>query len=151
MPSPETALEAMQVRRGLEVMAARLAAANRGGAAAKKLARVVDQGRRAAEGGRFHRLPELVTAFHELVAEAAGNRELAGLLSLYRGRIDWMFSVDLDRRAEGEWADHVEILDAVMAGDEDLAGQLMNEHVRKDEADAVQKPSPKSAERGTKS
>jgi DNA-binding GntR family transcriptional regulator len=144
-PSPQKALAAMQVRRGLEVMAARLAAANQGGGAAKRLSRVVEQGRRAIELGRLNRLPELVTTFHELVAEAAGNQELADLLALYRGKVEWMFSVDLERRAEGEWADHAAVLDAILAGDEERAASLMDAHVHKDEIDCARLPAPASS------
>src|SRR5258706_2498112 len=51
-PSPERALQVMEVRRALEVWAVRRAAANRGGAVADELGRVVAKGLKAIERRR---------------------------------------------------------------------------------------------------
>ncbi|HEY3736082.1 MAG TPA: GntR family transcriptional regulator [Jatrophihabitans sp.] len=138
VPSPELALRAMEVRRALEVMAARLAARVRGGASASQLEKVMEKGNRAVAAKRFSQIPELVTQFHELVAVASGNPEIVELLALYRGKVDWMFSHDLEHRAEGEWDDHAAILDAILDGNEDRAGDRMDGHVLKDETAARQ-------------
>jgi DNA-binding GntR family transcriptional regulator len=133
MPSAERALQAREVRRGLEVMAARLAARARGGPAAAQLVRLVERGSRAVDERRYKAIPELVSRFHELVAVASGTPEIVQILALYRGKVDWMFSVDLEDRAEGSWDDHAAILEAILAGDEELAGRRMDEHTSKDE------------------
>jgi DNA-binding GntR family transcriptional regulator len=135
IPSSEQVVETMQVRRGLEVIAARLAADARGGKVAAQLVKVIEQGKSAAEAHRHRRLPVMVTRFHDLVARASGNRELTDQVASYRAKVEWMFAVDLGDRAEGEWADHAAIVDAVLAGNSELAGRLMDKHVLKDEVD----------------
>jgi DNA-binding GntR family transcriptional regulator len=53
--SQHDSLELMQVRRGLETMAARLAAEARGGSVAAKLVDIVERGRRAGAAARYDR------------------------------------------------------------------------------------------------
>jgi DNA-binding GntR family transcriptional regulator len=132
-PSPSRAIEVMQIRQALEVLAARLAAQQRGGAVASDLAQLVRRGNRAAASGHHGQLPQLIDRFHELVAMASGNKELIELLDQVRNKVRWMFEVDIEERAEESWADHARILDAIVAGDEDLAARHMSEHVKKDE------------------
>lgn len=132
-PSPERTLQVMELRRALEVWAVRRAAANRGGAVADELRRVVDKGLKAIERGRLGPIPALIDRFHELVAMASGNAELVALLDELRPRVRWLFEVDVERRSPGSWADHQELLDAILAGDEAGAAELMDRHVAKDE------------------
>ena len=66
-------VELMQVRRGLEMMAARFAAERRGGEVADELMSVVERGREAGRAQRIGELPALIMSFHELVAEASGQ------------------------------------------------------------------------------
>lgn len=132
-PSPRRSLEVMQVRRALEIMAARLAAERRGGPEAKDLARLVQRGTRAAGNGNHETLPELVDQFHSLVALASGNSELIELLEQLRHKVRWMFAVDVHERSAESWADHAQILDAILNGDSDTAARLMDTHVTKDE------------------
>jgi DNA-binding GntR family transcriptional regulator len=127
-------LELMQVRRGLEVLSAQLAAENRGGLVADDLARVVDRGR---EAGRLHdldKVPSLVVEFHSLVAAAAGNSQLQQMLEHVLRRVSWVFDRHLDTRANDEWSDHGAIAKAILGGSPVQAGYLMAEHIAKDEA-----------------
>ncbi len=132
-PSPERALEVMEIRCALEVLAARRAAAARGGAVRAELERVVDRGFRAIERHRLGAIPDLIDRFHQLIAAASGSAELEALLDQLRARVRWMFEVDVEHRSEGSWSDHRAILDAVLVGDADRAAALMGEHVAKDE------------------
>lgn len=133
VPSTEAALHAMEIRRALEVMAARLAARARGGVHNGDLARVVELGGAAIATGELGSIPELATLFHETVAKASNNPEIVELLALYRGRVAWMFSHDLEHRAEDAWQDHIAVFQAILDGDEQQAGDLMDAHIRKDE------------------
>ena len=133
-PSPERALEVMEVRQELEVLAARRAAAVRGGSVAAQLEKVVDRGFAAIEARRLAQIPGLIDRFHDLIAVASGNAELVTLLEQLRARVRWMFEVDVEHRSEGSWADHRAILDAVLAGDERRAAALMADHVARDAA-----------------
>lgn len=132
-PSPAKTIELMQIRRALELLAVRGAAEERGGPVRAELVKVVDAGSRAAAAGQHRKLPPLVDRFHALLTEAAGNQELIVLLTNVRSRVSWMFAVEIESRAAVSWAEHAAILDAVLAGDPDLAAVLMDEHVRHDE------------------
>lgn len=134
-PEPQRVLAVMEVRRALEVYAVRRAAARRGGEVAAELERVVARALRSLELRRLKPLPALVDRFHELIAVASGNPELVALLDDLRQRVGWLFAVDVARRSPGNWADHEELLAAVLAGDEDGAAALMDRHVANDEAE----------------
>lgn len=131
--STRDTVELMQVRRGLEVLAARQAAEQRGGSFADALASVVERGR---EAGRLHqvdRLPPLIMEFHELVAQASGNHQLQQMLERVLQRIAWGFELDIEDRIDSSWADHGAIATAILGGSPVQAGYLMDEHILKDE------------------
>ncbi|WP_327145744.1 GntR family transcriptional regulator [Nocardia sp. NBC_01327] len=109
--------ELLQVRRGLEVFAAQLAAENRGGAVARELAEIADG--RSGEG----------SSFHELIAIASGNEQLRELLTNVNQRVGW----SLGRNPETSAADHRAVAMAVRNGAAVQAAYLMDEHLRRDE------------------
>ena len=127
------ALEVMQVRRGLEVFGAQLAAERRGGEFAEQLRMVTESGTAAEQLRQHDAVPPLVMQFHALVAEASGNRELARTLDRTLRRIAWVFDQEVATRADGCWRDHTAIAGAILDGSPVQAGYLMDEHVRKDE------------------
>jgi DNA-binding GntR family transcriptional regulator len=133
IPSPSTALELMQIRRTLEVLAATLAAQGRGGPAAERLREVTARGVRAAERHEREDHPQLVDEFHQLVGQASNNAQLSELLDQLRGKVRWVFAMDLEDRASVAWHAHEEILEAILAGDAATAASLMDEHVLADE------------------
>ncbi|MDT7632261.1 MAG: hypothetical protein QOI50_4191 [Pseudonocardiales bacterium] len=127
------ALELMQVRRGLEVLAAQLAAQRNGGEAAAELARVVERGRAAGRMHALDELPPLIIQFHTLVAEASGNTQLQIMLGQVLRRVSWIFDQHLEARTDESWADHAAIAQAILGGSPIQAGYLMSEHTGKDE------------------
>ncbi|WP_068019070.1 GntR family transcriptional regulator [Nocardia mexicana] len=127
------ALELIQIRRGLEVLAAQLAAERRGGAVAEDLARVVESGRSAAMNLAHAELPPLVLRFHTLVVEAAGNHQLRLMLEPLLQRVSWIFDQHLRERTHDSWSDHAAIAQAILSGSPVQAGYLMSEHIAKDE------------------
>jgi DNA-binding GntR family transcriptional regulator len=131
--SQQDSLELMQVRRGLETMAARLAAQSRGGAVAGELIAIVDRGREAGRHEQLGELPPLIMQFHELVARASGNRQLEQMLERVLQRISWGFELDLQARIGSSWADHSAIASAIVHGSPLQAALLMDEHIEKDE------------------
>ena len=126
-------VELMQVRRGLEVLAASLAAEARGGEQADALRAVVARGRRAGDAGAVDELPPLILEFHQIVARASGNSELVRMLDGLLQRIAWGFELDIEDRIDTSWADHAAIATAILGGSPVQAGYLMDEHIRKDE------------------
>ncbi|MCP2252986.1 DNA-binding transcriptional regulator, GntR family [Prauserella aidingensis] len=132
--SGEAALELLQVRRGLEVLAAQLAAERHGGEVAEELARVVEIGRSADVSEARDELPSLVMRFHSLVAEASGNHQLQKMLTQVLGRVSWIFDQRLEARTDTSWSDHAVIAQAILSGSPVQAGYLMGEHIARDEA-----------------
>ena len=133
VPSPERVLNVMQVRRALEVFAARCSAGRRGGDVANELRTVLDAGFRAVESNDLSRVPQLIDDFHGLVADASGNDELVKQLAELRNRVGWLFAIDVEHRAEESWSEHAAILEAILSGAEERAAELMDAHVARDE------------------
>lgn len=130
----QDSIEQMQIRRGLEVLAAQLAAEARGGDVRQELMEVVERSRDAGQEHRLDDVPSLMMEFHVLVAQASGNRQLQVLLDRVLQRISWGFVLDLEERVEASWTDHAVIAAAILNGSPVQAGLLMGEHAGKDEA-----------------
>ena len=123
----------MQVRRGLEVLAATLAGDRAGGDHADDLRAVVDRGLQARDDRAVDQLPPLIMEFHEVVARASGNAHLVTMLADLLSKIAWGFELDIVGRIDSSWADHSAIAEAILAGSGSTAGRLMGEHIVKDE------------------
>ena len=126
-------VELMQVRRGLEMLAASLAAEAHGGEQVESLRAVVERGRRAGDAGAVEELPPLILEFHQVVARASGNTELVRMLDGLLQRIAWGFELEIEDRIDTSWADHAAIATAILGGSPMQAAYLMDEHIRKDE------------------
>jgi len=126
-------VELMQVRRGLEVLAATLAGERAGGEMAGELRQVIERGRQARDERAVDKLPPLIMEFHEVVAQASGNAHLAAMLRDLLQKIAWGFELDIVGRIESSWADHSAIAEAILSGSGPTAGYLMGEHIIKDE------------------
>jgi len=131
--SQDDVIELMQVRRGLEVLAAALAGERAGGEMADELRQVIERARRARDERAVDLLPPLIMEFHEVVAQASGNAHLAQMLRELLQKIAWGFELDIVGRIESSWADHSAIAEAILAGSGPTAGYLMGEHIIKDE------------------
>ncbi|KAA0082476.1 GntR family transcriptional regulator [Mycolicibacterium sp. P9-64] len=113
--------ELLQIRRGLEVLAAQLAAANRGGAVADALAAIADD--------QHDENPTAAPSFHELVAAASGNRQLEEMLTGVNRRVQW----GLGHNPDASTSDHRVLAIAIVNGSVTQAGYLMDEHLQRDE------------------
>lgn len=133
IPSAQSGLELLQIRRTLETMAAGLAAKNHGGQVAGELLKLTRAARLQVDSGNVADHSANVDRFHDLVAEAAGNRELAQLLASIRYKVRWIFSIDVDDRAQHSWSAHGAILTAILDGDAQRASEAMERHVAEDE------------------
>ena len=131
--SAEVVIELMQVRRGLEVLAAQLAAQRNGGDQAAELQAVVSRGRSEGQAGNIDQLPPLIREFHRLVARASGNSLLETMVDRFIDQTAWGFEQEIEERVESSWNDHGAVLAAILAGSPVQAGLLMDEHILKDE------------------
>ena len=123
-----TVAELLEARELLEVPAARLAAQRR---SPEQLARLRDTIPQSLAGVDRRQIFEINRSFHDVILEAAGNR-------LLRVVTEPLFTVMQtrflrDRAGEDFWKrvmrEHAAILQAVEAGDAELAGREMDEHL----------------------
>lgn len=129
--SPAEALDIFEVRGMLEGLAARLAARSASGESLDQLATTLEEGSKAINEDGSDRIPLLHQQFHVALAAAGGNRYLIELVSPLPGRIEWIYNTILRTRAEVSWPEHVEILEAIRTGDEDLAEEVTRRHVQR--------------------
>ncbi|WP_319446593.1 MULTISPECIES: GntR family transcriptional regulator [unclassified Mycobacterium] len=111
--------ELLQIRRGLEMLAAQLAAEHRGGTVADELAAIAEDRHHDHDG----------PSFHELVAIASGNRQLEEMLAGVNRRVQW----GLGHNPDASTSDHRVLAIAIVNGSVMQAGYLMDEHLRRDE------------------
>jgi DNA-binding GntR family transcriptional regulator len=127
--SVDEAEHLFHVRGALESLAAGLAARRRSAGAVTTLRSIVSAGLTAVDSGRLGDLPPLNTAFHVALCDAAGNPELTTIMGPLRDRIQWLYAARVRDRAPASWAEHGDIVDAIDAGDEDLARRLAGDHI----------------------
>ncbi len=141
----EDAEEVLVVRGALEGLAARLAAERVTPDVIAGLRDAVEVGKKASAGGDHALASEAHTRFHLDLAMAGGNTHLYTELESMPARTEWIVSSLLKSRSEYSWKEHEDILDAVAAGDAELAEQLTRLHSEQvvdslDEVDAAQRP-----------
>lgn len=126
---PRHAGELFEIRAPLEGLVAGLAAVRRTEAQLAELRYVVDAGVAAASAGRLDELPELNTRFHQTLAEAADNELLTATLGKLSDIIRWVYAARIAARAGESWREHAELVDAIAAGDRDLAERRGAAHI----------------------
>lgn len=83
--------------------------------------------------GRVTQINDLDSHFHQRIYQASGSRTLSHILSELHHMIQWFReeSFRAEGRAEKAVAEHRQILEAVAAGDGELAERLMVAHIEK--------------------
>lgn len=127
--SPNLASELVEVRATLEGLNAKLAAQRRDPELIAEIEKVLQQGAEAAANGRAEQFPQLNARFHELLGSIAANSVLQDMMRSLRERTDLLFMASNAKRAQQNWQEHSQILQAVIAGDADLASLLATRHV----------------------
>lgn len=127
--SETKAFDMVEVRAALEGLNARLAAQRRDEAAIKRLNKILEDGVAAAEREDMDTCGRLNRMFHETLATVTGNSVLLELMNTLRDRTALVFAPSNTRRVRENWADHAQILRAVIAGNAELAGLLATQHV----------------------
>jgi DNA-binding GntR family transcriptional regulator len=123
------ASELFELRAPLEGLVTGLAAQRRTSAHLATLNDLVAAGRTAAAERRLHELPALNTEFHDALAVAAGNELLRSTLSRLSDIIRWIYATRISRRSTKSWEEHAAMVDAVAAGDVELARHRGEEHI----------------------
>lgn len=121
-------LEIMSARKGLEAEAAWTAAGRMSQAKIKELREAITS-MDAAEHVLPSRHWEVDDMIHLGIAEASGNGLLFRLISDLRTRTRMFGKEQIPTRFEPGKAEHLEILNAIDAGDQERASRLMREHI----------------------
>jgi DNA-binding GntR family transcriptional regulator len=127
--SDSVAHDMVEVRATLEGLNAKLAAQRRDKDTVGRLQAFLDQGNDAARTDSLERFLTLNSEFHEMLATIAGNVVLTDLMRSLRDRTALLFAPSNMRRAKQNWDEHAQILNAVIAGNGDLAALLASQHV----------------------
>lgn len=125
--SEDAAREMLEVRAYLEGLNARLAAKRREPEMMRAIEAVLKKGNAAAEAGE--QLVQFNCEFHDLLAKAGSNMVLADMMRTLRDRTSILFPSMSTEQARQTWKEHAGILEAVIAGDVDLAEILAKRHV----------------------
>ena len=127
--SPARAVELFEVREVLEGLAARLAAERCGPDQLAALQAVVAEGAELVDAGRLNELPELNNRFHVALHAAAANEMLTDVLGRLAPVITWVYARRIAERSTHSWSEHAAIVDAIAAGDADLAHRRACTHI----------------------
>jgi DNA-binding GntR family transcriptional regulator len=130
-------VELLEIREGLEGMAARLASTRITQSALEKLRRQLQVAIRKDVNNHYTGYLEVDRHFHEAVLSACGNRHLCQLMKSLRDRIQMLRhrSVILPGRARKSFEEHLQIIDALAARDAVLAEERIRTHIRNVKAD----------------
>ena len=133
-PSKTDLVEAMEVRGELEALAARTAATRMTEPCLNELRRLIAEMHELAEAGDTHTHAQKNTEFHETVLRASGNRTLLrtwSMLEPYARTYVTAMVPGMDLIWLGDR--HIDILEALEAGDPDKAAETMRHHAREAE------------------
>lgn len=115
-------VEVFEVRRALEVEAARLAALRRTDADLAELERVLAEREQAGDGGDLERFVESDVRLHRLIAAASHNAMLSELYDDFSAALRDLLHASVGRRPLAEQLTiHDELVAAIRAGDADAA------------------------------
>jgi DNA-binding GntR family transcriptional regulator len=127
--SDDMAHDMVEVRATLEGLNAKLAAQRRDDKTIARLQQILDEGADAVEHEDMGKCRALNAQFHETLADVAGNAVLTELMRSLRDRTALVFAPSNMRRVRENWSDHAQILNAVIAGNGELASLLATQHV----------------------
>ncbi|MBO0822314.1 MAG: GntR family transcriptional regulator [Actinobacteria bacterium] len=137
VPTDREVDDLLDVRELLEVETARLAArgtqAGRVGSEDQMAAlhEICREGDAAVEAGDTERFVALNNQFHAALAKLAGNAALAELAGIVGRRVRWYYRMVAPMRGPESSAEHLELVEAIAAGDEDRAAKAAREHTER--------------------
>ncbi|WP_037680859.1 GntR family transcriptional regulator [Streptomyces griseus] len=127
-PTEEEADQLLTVRTLLEAEAARLAAAHADSSGIEVLNELCAQGMKAVASDEVDAAVALNARFHAKIMDLAGNAVLAELAAQVDRRVRWYYTPVARQRGRQSWAEHRNLIAAIVAGDEQEAARLMREH-----------------------
>jgi DNA-binding GntR family transcriptional regulator len=125
-------VELFDVRIGIEVHAAKLAAQHaRMGGSTDPLAKVMSRADEVLLGGDSNEITSTNAQLHEEIVRLSNNSLLSAMMRPLVGRMRWVFTMTSDRDPTVQCREHHELVDAIRAGDHDLAASLAYAHVER--------------------
>ncbi|WP_077489333.1 GntR family transcriptional regulator [Sinomonas mesophila] len=122
--------ELFDVRSSLEVLAARLASeACTAGSSPAALEATLEEAARAVAAKDAAHIADVNARLHEEILALSGNRLLDKLMAPVSGHVRRLFHIASDRDQDVLHAEHVALVQAIVAGHADLAAALAFAHV----------------------
>ncbi len=131
VPTDQEVDQLLDVRELLEAETARLAARSASPEAILRLRAIWHEGVGAVESGVVERAVTANNAFHSALAEMAGNAVLAELADIVGRRVRWYYRLVAPLRGHESWAEHLDMIDAVEAGDQERAILIARRHTER--------------------
>jgi len=119
----------VEVRANLESLNAKLAAKRHDPQQIAELERILAVGSRITEKTDLATIQENNNRFHEALERIAANTVLMSIVRSLRDRTALVFAKQSRMRVRENWAEHAQIVRAVIAGDSELAALLAARHV----------------------
>lgn len=126
---PREMYELYQFRAILEVAAVRLACENSTEEEIMELFHFLDETGPEEDGRSSQELVAFDEYFHEKITALSRNGEMIRTLKNINARIKYFRWVDMDSKRHGTQSEHRAIVQALNAGDADLAAERMNVHI----------------------
>ena len=134
VPTDHEVDELLDVRELLEAETARLAARSASPEAAGRLRGLCGEGQAAIEAGDTERYITINNEFHAGLATLAGNAVLAELAGIVSRRVRWYYRLVAPLRGRGSSAEHLELIEAIEAGDGEAAAKAARQHTERTRA-----------------
>jgi DNA-binding GntR family transcriptional regulator len=131
VPTDHEVDELLDVRELLEVETARLAARSASTAAVARLRVIWQKGEAVAGSGDAERIVTANNEFHAELARLAGNAVLADLAGIVSRRVRWYYRQVAPVRGHESWAEHLELIEALEAGDQEKATEVARRHTER--------------------
>jgi DNA-binding GntR family transcriptional regulator len=131
VPTDEEVDQLLDVRELLEAETARLAAAAANGGSVARLRVICHEGEAAVEAGDTGRFVAVNNEFHAELARLAGNTVLAELAAIVGRRVRWYYRQVAPVRGHESCAEHLELVEAVEAGDAERASSVARRHTER--------------------
>ena len=129
VPTDKEIDDFFDLRRVLEMEAARLATHKAQQEDMQRLRQMVEEGFELLHAGKDPFLEMEAGIIHQTIADIADNHDLSSVLQLLSKRGRWYIAPLKVSRREDEWDEHAEIVEAICSGDSVAASTRMGNHV----------------------
>jgi DNA-binding GntR family transcriptional regulator len=127
--SAKQAADLFEVRLAVEPLGARLAAGHPSRRHIARMKEILASVQGSAENYNLDALSDLHTELHSLIFEMTGNGYLIALATPMIKRGQWVLRQSAPLRTPSAWSEHGWLIDAIEAGDPELAESAARHHV----------------------